>query len=83
MKDGEFYLKANNFFEAIISYNKALRIKPKEKKLLIGLIESYIGIGDKEKAEEKLKEFINLFPNDDKLLSLEAGIKFMEVKIFR
>ncbi|OPY55836.1 MAG: tetratricopeptide repeat protein [Pelotomaculum sp. PtaU1.Bin035] len=46
------YLSENKYEEAILAFNEAIRIDPRNMEARVGLAQAYIGIGDYQKAEE-------------------------------
>lgn len=46
------YLSENKYEEAILAYNEAIKIDPKNVEARVGLARAYIGVGDFQKAEK-------------------------------
>ncbi|MGN0674383.1 MAG: tetratricopeptide repeat protein, partial [Oscillospiraceae bacterium] len=49
---GNKYLLELSYDKAVIEFNKAIEIEPKNADAYIGLAEAYIGLGDEDKARE-------------------------------
>lgn len=47
---GQKYLLEENYEEAVVAFNKAIEIEPKNAEPEIGLAEAYAGLGDEEEA---------------------------------
>jgi len=71
LKNGEYYLKIKDYYNAVIVYNLALKVKPKEEDILLNLAKSYIGLGDKEEALKTIEEIKKIDPNNKELAELE------------
>jgi len=64
IREGRKYLDSKNDYQAIITYSKALKVKPQDKDSLLALAQAYAGIGDKEKAEGILAQAKQFYPDD-------------------
>jgi len=68
-------LAAGDYFEAIIAYSRALKVHSghhAKKQIHIGLIKSYLGIGDKLNAKKQIENATDLFPGDDEIKALNT-----------
>ncbi|MEA4924007.1 MAG: tetratricopeptide repeat protein [Syntrophomonadaceae bacterium] len=71
------YLNENDYEKAILAFNEAIQIDPRNVEARAGLAQAYIGIGDFEKAEEAVTNAMNtgtLSPEQYQKL-IEAYIK--------
>jgi tetratricopeptide (TPR) repeat protein len=75
VEDAKAFSKVNNYFEAIINYNKALRVKPKDRDILLDLTQAYIGIGNERQASKTIEQAKRLYPNDKDFIEVESKIK--------
>ncbi len=71
------YLAEMNYEQAIVEYQKILKIEPKNADAYIGLAEAYAALGDNDKAIEVLKEAQRNVDNnqriEDKLAEINGG----------
>ena len=51
LRNGEYFLENEQYYDAIIGFAKALKVEPKNETANLGLIKSYIGCGAFELAE--------------------------------
>ncbi|MEN6460229.1 MAG: tetratricopeptide repeat protein [Syntrophomonas sp.] len=54
------YLNENDYEKAILEFNEAIRIDPRNIEARVGLAQAYIGIGDTQKADEVLTAAMNI-----------------------
>lgn len=78
VNNGKNYLETYSFFDAVISLNKALKIKPNEKEVLLNLIKAYRGINNHDKAAEIIKKTETLYPDLKELEEFKAKTPLAE-----
>jgi Tfp pilus assembly protein PilF len=54
------YLSENDYEKAILEFNEAIKIDPRNIEARVGLAQAYIGIGDTQKADEVMTEAMNI-----------------------
>ncbi len=81
----ENYLKAGNYEQAIMAYDKALSMKNSDQQLLsIGLSEAYIGINDYDKALEVLRSYyqktsgVNIKEKIEEVISEKTDYEYLQ-----
>jgi len=74
IREGRNSLDDKNYYQAIIAYSKALRIKAQDKDSFLALAQAYTGIGDKEKAEGVLTHVKQIYPEDKIISDLGAAV---------
>lgn len=54
------YLSENDYEKAILEFNEAIKIDPRNIEARVGLAQAYIGIGDTQKADEVMTAAMNI-----------------------
>ncbi len=72
---GDKYLAETNYEDAILAFSLVLEIDPQSEEAYIGLVNSYIGFGDYEKALETVNRGIKVIGEKDELLVLMSDIE--------
>jgi len=70
IREGRKSLNDKNYYQAIIAYSRALKVRPEDKDALVSLAQAYTGIGDKEKSEGVITKVKQLYP-EDKSIAIE------------
>lgn len=65
---GNKYLKEENYEEAILSFNKAIKIEEKSTEARVQVAKSYIGNNEQDKAINSLQEVQEIDLQNEKLL---------------
>ena len=65
---GVRYLSEGNYEEAILAFNAAIEIDPKQPEAYVGLADAYVQLGDEETAKNFLKDAIDLLGELDVLV---------------
>ena len=73
---GEKYLLDLNYEEAIVYFNKAIEVEPRNSRAYMGAAEAYVGLGDTESAIELLKTALDVFSDDE-----DVTIELLEMLI--
>lgn len=74
---GVRYLSEGNYQEAVIAFTAAIEIDPKQSKAYVGLADSYIGLGDYEKALQTIKDGKSNCGEDDSFVRMESNVEFL------
>ncbi|MCR5235336.1 MAG: tetratricopeptide repeat protein [Lachnospiraceae bacterium] len=74
---GEKYLSELDYENAIMAYEAALKIDPRNEPAYIGLTKSYIGLEDYDKALETVEKAIVMVDSTDELINLRRRIFIM------
>lgn len=74
---GVRYLSEGNYQEAVIAFTAAIEIDPKQSKAYVGLADSYIGLGDYEKALQAIGDGKSNCGEDDSFMRLESNVEFL------
>lgn len=77
---GVRYLSDGNYEEAIVAFQAAIQIDPKQKDAYLGLADVYVAMNDTEKAIESLLQALDELGDDPEIIAqLEAlGVVFEE-----
>lgn len=78
---GKRYLEEMDYDNALIAFNRAIEIDPKNVDAYIGAAEAYIGKGDKESAEKVLEKGLENVPDSELLKKSLEELTGEEVKI--
>jgi len=78
---GFIYHNYKEYFKAIAFYEKALALSPHSVIACLGICQSYIAIGDFEKAAQICKKIITSNPNDHRIRLLHASLLHNENKV--
>ncbi len=71
LKEGTQYLDNSNYFESLICFYKANKIKPDRRDILLGLAKSYKGLNNDLYLIPIMEKADKLFPNDLDFLALK------------
>lgn len=74
---GVRYLSEGNYQEAIIAFTAAIEIDPRQSKAYVGLADSYIGLGDYEKALQAIEDGKSNCGEDDSFARMESNVEFL------
>lgn len=77
---GAKYLSGLDYEQAIVAYELAIEIDPKNVEAYIGLADVYIAMGDYEKAEEVLEEAKDKITEGEDVKKIEKKQKYIEEK---
>lgn len=68
------FLNEDNYNEAIIAFEAAIEIEPKNPRAYIGLADVYIKLGDKDKAKEVLEKGLENIPGNEEIIIRIDGL---------
>lgn len=78
MKEGLFYLSHKDYFNAVIALNRALKINPSDRDVLLKLIEAYLGLDGIPEAKTFLEAALKSYPDDEDFLALEKKLNLTQ-----
>ena len=72
---GEKYLLELNYEQAIVMFTKVIEIEPRNERAYLGAAQAYISLGQAEKAIEIMNKGLELFTDNEELLSMISALE--------